>query len=199
MSYMKNTKSDRVKSNKVTNTVKKKKVIVFVYFELKSPRKLSQIQLLIPSQKATKSWKESSHQNLLNSFCGYLSRTCRDHLVTAVFVCSKTAQIFQRFLKGHDASICISNWVDLTGCIRQQLDPQDMKANCYDPEKLSFLLGQHITPGTEAGNMEKMLPGYKTEKLNNWSVPKAQYETAMISLDLADIVQKEEVMMIILR
>ena len=115
---------------------------------MKKVNKLSLIQVLGKSQKKNKTWNQSPHHTLLSSLRTYLTCTCKDTTLTAVFVCSRSAQLFHTLLQTHqpDKHSC---WSDLASCVSQQLDQKDLKASCYDHDKLSQLAGQEVTAGAE--------------------------------------------------
>ena len=118
-------------SNSSSSSTKLRKETLFIYFELKKLNKLSIIQVLVKSQKKTKTWNQSPNHTLLGSLLTYLNSTCKDTTLTAVFVCSRSAQMFHSLLQSHQSgkhSVC---WADLTSCARQQLDQNDLKGTCH--------------------------------------------------------------------
>ena len=188
MTFLKKT----AKSNNVQSGNKNiKKEIIYIYFELKSINKLSFIQVLIKSQKKTKTWKDSPHHTLLNSLVMYLKNVSKEHSLTAVFVCSRSAQIFHRLLQSYQPGTYFTSWTDLTSLARQTLDTNDLKAVCYDPGKLSQLVGEEISPGTEVTAMEKFFSGFKTIEQQVWQVEKGNYITVVLNMDLIKITEGE--------
>ena len=84
----------------------------------------------------------------------------------------------------HQPGKHFSCWADLTSCVRQQLDQNDLKASCYDPDKLSQLAGQEVKAGTEVTAMEKIYSTLKTVKTQAWQVKAGKYLTVVVSIDL---------------
>ena len=144
---------------------------------------MSHIQVLVKSQKKTKTWNQYPHHTLLSYLLSHLSSTCRDTSMTAVLVCSRSNQMFYSLLQSHQPGKHFSCWADLTRCVRQQLDQNDQKASCYDPVKLSQLAGQEVKAGTEVSAME-IYSTLKTVKTQAWQVRAGKYLTVVVSINL---------------
>ena len=140
-------------------------------------------QVLVKSQKKTKTWNQYPHHTLLSYLLSYLTSTCRDTSMTAVLFCSRSAKMFYSLLQSHQPGKHFSCWADLTRCVRQQLDQNDQKASCYDPVKLSQLAGQEVKSGTEVSAME-IYSTLKTVKTQAWQVRAGKYLTVVVSIDL---------------
>jgi hypothetical protein len=158
-------------SNSSSCSTKLRNETVFIYFELKKLNKLSQIQVLVKSQKKTKTWNQSPHHTLLSSLLTYLNSTCKDTSLTAVFVCSRSAQMFHSLLQSHQPGKHFSCWADLTSCVRQQLDQNDL-TSCHSWQVIA---------------MEKIFTNLKTVETKTLQVKAGKYLIVVVIIDLLHI------------
>ena len=107
-------------SNSSSSSSKLRKETVFIFFELKKLNKLVR-QVLVKSQKKTKTWNQYPHHTLLSYLLSYLTSTCRDTSMTAVLVCSRSAQMFYSLLQSHQPGKHFSCWADLASCVGSSL------------------------------------------------------------------------------
>ena len=144
------------------------KETVFIYLEHDKLKKLALIQLLVRSRNELKTWSQSSLPTLLSSMLSYLKSLGKDTSVTAVFVCSRSAQLLHSLLQVHQPGNHFSSWVDLTSCASHVgSEDQDSVSVWCDSDKLTQLVGDEVKEGTEATAMEKIFSTSKTVETHN--------------------------------